>query len=124
GQGLHDPGADVETDNSLAATVLDYQRGHEELVVAVDLLVLERGLEGRVEHVEAALIGGEAGPPGGHAAKGPHRDVAVGLAAPRAAPVLELDDLERRLADEDLDHVLVGQVVAALDGVEGVAIEG
>src|ERR1700736_650376 len=89
----------------------------------MDLLVLKRGLEGGVKHVESALVGGEAGPPRGHAAKRPDRDAAVRLAAPGTAPVLELDDLERRLADEDLDDVLVGQVVAPLDGVEGVAFE-
>src|SRR5207249_1073147 len=47
---------------------------------------------------------------------------AIGLPAPRAAPVLELDDLPGRLGDEGLDGVLVGQVVAAPDGVERVEV--
>src|ERR1051325_1502937 len=75
-----------------------------------------------MEHVEAALVGSKAGAPGGHAAEGPGRDLAVRVTAPRAAPMLHLDDLDRRFANEGLDDVLVGQVVGALDGVEGVAL--
>jgi hypothetical protein len=36
------------------------------------------------------------------------------------APVLELEDVLRRLAREDLDRVLVAEVVGALDRVVGV----
>src|SRR5205085_9781465 len=104
--GLDRAGPDVEADHALAAPVLDDQRRDEELVAALDLGELERCLEDRVQHVEAALVGGEAGAPGGHAAERTDADGAVRLAAPRAAPVLELPDLERRLPDEHVHDVL------------------
>src|ERR1700694_2981518 len=44
------------------------------------------------------------------------------MPAPRASPVFHLDQLDRRLAYEGLDHVLVRQVVRALDGVEGMVL--
>src|SRR5258708_28005609 len=88
----------------------------------MDLLVLERGLKDGVEHVKAGLVRCKARAPSGHAAKWPCRDLAVWLPAPRAAPVLHLDDLDRRFAYKRLDHILVGQVVRALDGVEGVGL--
>src|SRR5207245_8810674 len=47
---------------------------------------------------------------------------AVRFPAPRAPPVLELDDLAGGFGHERLYGVLVGQVVAAADGVEGVEI--
>src|SRR5437879_1659759 len=60
-------GADVECDHADAPAVFDQQLGHECLVVASDLRVLEGGLEDRVQHVEAGLVGSEARPPGRHA---------------------------------------------------------
>ena len=123
GQGTHLTRAHVEADDALTTAVLGDQRGDEKLVQALDVGELQRGLEDRVQHVKARLVGGEAGAPGGHAAEGPHADTAVRFPAPGAAPVLHLDHLERRLPHEHLDHVLVGQVVAALDGVEGVPVE-
>ena len=94
------------------------------LVVAHDTRVLERGLEEGVQHMEAGFIGREEGAPGGHAAERTHCNVPVGLAVPRAAPVLHLDQLRGGLGHERLDHVLVRQVVAALDGVESVPVQG
>ena len=37
--------------------------------------------------------------------------------------MLQLDQLVAGLLDEDLDYVLVGEEVAALDGVEGMGVE-
>ena len=56
-------------------------------------LVLQRRLEERVQHVEAGLVGREPGALLLHAAERADRDVAVRLPAPRAAPVLELEEL-------------------------------
>ncbi len=90
--------------------------------MAVDLLELKGCLKDGVEHVEPGLVGGEARTPRGHASKGTGRDLAIGIAAPRTAPVLHLDNLDWRLAYECLDHVLVGEVVGAFDGVESVVL--
>ena len=50
------------------------------------------------------------------------REPPVVAAREERAPVLELVDVARRLAAEDLDRVLVAEVVGALDGVEGVLL--
>src|SRR5439155_26427089 len=72
--------------------------------------------------MESSLIGGKRRSIHAHPAEGPHGDAAVGLTAPRAAPALELDDLAGRLGHERLDRILVRQVVASADGVEGVKV--
>ena len=102
--------------------LVDEEPGDEPLVVPLDRAVLQRGLEQRVQHVEAGLVGGEPGAHLLHAAERPDRDVPVGLPAPRAAPVLELQELARRLLDEGLDGVLVAEPVAARDGVVDVLL--
>ena len=102
---------------------IDEKGGDVPLVVAVDAAVLQGGLEEGVEHVKAGLVGGVEGALRAHAAEGAHADTAVGLAAPRASPVLQLDELPRGLVDEGLDHVLVGQEVRPLDRVVGVGVE-
>src|SRR6266498_3181259 len=76
-----------------------------------------------MEQVEAGLVGGEHRPGYGHATEWTDGQPAVGLPAPGATPVLELDDLAGRLRDEGLDGVLVGQIVTAPDGVEGVEVD-
>src|SRR6266511_3648484 len=99
-------------------------------------VVLEGCLEDRVEHVEAALVGGEDSSVDAHAAEGADSDPTVWISAPGAAPVFELNELVRGLIDEVLNHVLVGDEIAALDrvlemkvkaiggGLTGQAIEG
>jgi hypothetical protein len=76
-----------------------------------------------VQHVEAGLVGGEPGALDLHAAEGAHVDVAVVLAAPRTAPVLELDHLRRALRDEEVHDVLLAQPVAAGDRVVEVLLQ-
>jgi hypothetical protein len=103
--------------------VVDQQPADEPLVVAGDALVLERRLEEGVEHMKASLVRGEPGAELLHAAERPHRDVPVRLAAPRAAPVLEPDQLPRGFGDEGLDGRLIAQPVPAGDGVVGVLLQ-
>jgi hypothetical protein len=105
-----------------ASRVLDEELGRERLVVAVNLVVLERGLEDGVQHVETGLVGGEAGSPRCHAAERTGRYLAVWVTGPGTSPVLHLDQLDRGLAHEGLDDVLVREVVRALDRVEGMIL--
>ena len=121
----HGPGQDAEElaagdldgDHAAHAAVFDQQVGDEELVVAPDARKPQRGLEQRVQHVEAGLVGREPRALHLHAAEEAHVDAAVGLAAPGAAPVLQLHHLGRALLDEELHRVLVAQPLAAGDGV-------
>ena len=89
----------------------------------MDAVVFERSLEKGVQHVEAGLVGRVQGALDRHAAESAHADPAVVVAAPRAAPMLQLNQLIAGLLDEDLDYVLIGEEVAALDGVEGMGVE-
>jgi hypothetical protein len=59
---------------------------------------------------------------GGVAAEAALVDLALGRAVERQTHVLEVDDRVDRLLREDLGGVLVDEVVAALDGVEGVPL--
>ena len=76
------------------------------------------GAVGRVAgaaHGRLAVVGGVA-------AEAALVDLALGRAVERQAHVLEVDDRVDGLLREDLGRVLVDQVVAALDGVEGVPL--
>ena len=117
------PRHQLDGDDALHPAVIDQQLRHEPLVVADDAGVLQRGLEEGVEHVEAGLVGGEPRAHLLHAAERAHGDAAVRLAAPRAAPVLQPEQLLGGFLDEGLDGVLVAQPVAAGDGVVGVFVE-
>src|SRR6185503_9811799 len=117
------PGRDIDCDYALHPAVLDDQVGAEKLVVALDGGVLVRSLEQRVQHVEAGLVRREPRALDLHAAEEADVDVAVVLAAPRTAPVLELGHFLRAMSHEVLDHVLVAQPVAAADGVVEVNVQ-
>ena len=117
------PGGQLDGHHALTPSVVHEQLGDEELVVSLDDVVLERGLEQRVEQVEAGLVGGEPRPLDLHPAEGAHGDVAVRLPAPGAAPVLEPQHLLRRLPHEGLHRVLVAEPVPSGDGVVGVLVE-
>ena len=99
------------------------ERGDEPLLVREDAGLdellphdVQDGLAGDVADVAGA---GEAG-----AAEGPLLQTAVLAAAEDGAHVLQLDDVGWRLLAQGLGGVLVGQVVAALHGVEGVRLPG
>ena len=75
-----------------------------------------------MEQVEAGLVRREPRPLDLHSPKRTHGDVAVGLPAPRTAPVLQPQHFLRGLPHEGLHRVLVGKPVAPGDGVVGVLI--
>ena len=101
---------------------------HVELVEEVDA-ELDAVLEERLQdHVTGAVGGvaraahGRLAVVGGVAAEAALVDLALGRAVERQAHVLEVDDRVDRLLREDLGRILVDEVVAALDGVEGVPL--
>ena len=101
---------------------------HVELVEEVDA-ELDAVLEQRLQDHVAGAVGGVAGAAdrglavvGGVAAESALVDLALGRAVERQAHVLEVDDRVDRLLGEDLGGILVDEVVAALDGVEGVPL--
>jgi hypothetical protein len=108
---------------ALHAPVVDEQVDAEIFVEPFDRGIFRRSLEQRVQDMEAAAVGCEPGPLDFHAAERADIDVAVGLAVPRAAPVLELNHLRRAAADEKFDHILLAQPVAAVNGVVEVVVE-
>ena len=114
---------DVERHDAAHLAVLHQEGCREPLVVPDDAVVLQRGLEQGMEHVEAGLVGRIQGPVHRHAPEGADADTAVGIPAPRAAPVLDLDHLARSLFDEGFHDVLVGQEVAPENRVLGVGVE-
>ena len=112
---------EVPADDALAAAVVLDQAPREPLVVDLDvalheLLVehLDQDVAGDVRRVDRAR--------GAGGAERALRELPVLAAREERAPVLELVDVARRLAREDLDRVLVAEVVGALDGVEGVRL--
>src|SRR5215813_9813521 len=121
--GLNAAGHQLDGDHAARPAVVNQQFGDEPFVVARDRLVLERGLEEGVEHVEAGLVGGEPRAFILHPAERPDRDAAVRLATPRAAPMLELQQLPGRLLDEEFNRVLVAHPISAGDRVVGVLIQ-
>ena len=101
---------------------------HVELVEEVDA-ELDAVLEQRLQDHVTGAVGGVARAAhrrlavvGGVAAEPALVDLALGRAVERQAHVLEVDDRVDRLFREDLSGVLVDEVVAALDGVEGVPL--
>ena len=73
--------------------------------------------------MEAGLVCGEPGAHVLHAAESAYGNPPVVFTAPRAAPVLKLEELARSLLHKRLDRVLVTEPVAARDGVVGVLVE-
>ena len=78
---------------------------------------LQRGLEQRVQHVEAAFVGREPRARDFHPAETAHVGATIRQTRPRAAPVLHLNHFFRGVFDEILHHVLLAQPVAAGNGV-------
>ena len=112
---------EIPGDHALAAILVDDELPGEELLVDRDVALDELLVEdldqdvardvGRIDRARRA---------GG--AERALRELAVVAAREDRAPLLELVDVERRLAREDLDRVLVAEVVRALDGVERVTL--
>ena len=123
GDGLNLSRGQLDRHHALAAAVIDQQLGDKKLIVAPDGFVLQRSLKQRVQHVEAGLVGGEPGALNLHAPEGPHRDPAIGLPAPGAAPVLQLHHLAWVLVHKGFHRVLVAQPVATGDRVIGVVVQ-
>jgi len=76
-----------------------------------------------VQNVEAGAVGGEPGALDLHATEGADVDVAVGFAAPGAAPVLQLHHFGGATGDEVVDDILLAQPIAAGDGVVEVVLQ-
>src|SRR5439155_7310807 len=119
----HLAGPQFDGGDDLHSAVVHQQTGDEILVVTSDVIVLLRSLKEGVKHVEAGLVGGEPGPLDFHATERTDRDVAVRLAAPRAAPMLELNHLAGRFADEIPDRILIRKPIGAGDCVLGVGFQ-
>ena len=116
-------GPQLDRGHALASAVINKQLRRKPLVVERDPVVLERGLVERVKHMKAGLVGCKPRALSHHPAEGTHRNVSIGVAAPGAAPVLQLDQLLRRFGDELLHRVLVSHPVRPADGVVGVLVE-
>ncbi len=101
---------------------------HVVLVEEVDA-ELHAVLEQRLQDHVAGAVGGVAGAThrrlavvAGVAAEATLVDLAVRRAVERQAHVLEVEDRVDGLFREDLGRILIDEVVAALDGVEGVPL--
>ena len=114
---------EVDGDHAFDAAIVHQEPGDEPLVIANDAGILEGSLEQRVEHVEAGLVRGKPRAHLFHAPEGAHGNPPVGLAAPRAAPVFEAEELLARFLYEGLDRILIAQPIAARNGVVGVLVE-
>ena len=112
---------EVPGDHALAAALVLDELPREVLLVDRDVSLDEL----LVEHLDQDVAGDVGREDGARRAGGAERalrELAVVGAREDRAPVLELVDVARRLAREDLDRVLVAEVVGALDGVECVAL--
>ena len=76
-----------------------------------------------MKEMKPGLVGGKPSALFLHAAERTHGDPAIGFAAPRAAPMLEPNELLGRFSYEGLHRVLIAEPVAARDGVVGVLIK-
>lgn len=71
-------------------TIINQNIQHEMFVKTLDLRELQRGLEQRVQHMEAGLIGGEPGTLDFHAAEATYVDATIRATAPWAPPQFQL----------------------------------
>ena len=99
------------------------ETGGEPLLVAGDLLrvlheLLVEGVHDRLAGDVGDVVGARRRGP----TEGPGAELALLVAVEGDAEVLEVEQLLRSRLAHDLDGVLVGQVVRALDGVEGVRL--
>lgn len=73
---------------------------------------LQRGLEQRVQHMEAGLIGGEPGALDFHAAEATYVDATIRATAPWAPPQFQLGHFGWAVVDEIIHDILLTQPVA------------
>src|SRR5207302_513942 len=92
-------------------------------VVTSDSVVFERSLKQRMQEVEPGLVVGKPGAHFFHAAERPDSNAPIRISAPGTAPVLEPQQLFRRLFYENFDGILIAEPVAAGDGIVGMVIE-
>jgi hypothetical protein len=117
-----EPAADhVVGDHATAGAIDDDQAGDEDLDVHLDL-ALVGALDEAVEQVVPGLVGAVAGARVAGAAERALGDAAVVETAERAPPVIHLEDHTGSVAGHLDGGVLVGEVVRALDRVEGVLL--
>ena len=117
-------GAHVDRGYAAGSTALvEKQLSHIPFIITMNPIVFERGLKEGVQHVEAGLVGRIKRSLDRHTPEGANTDPSIRIPAPRATPVLELNQLVAGLLDERLDHVLVGEKIAALDGIVAMRIE-
>ncbi len=122
-KGLEPAGGHLHGNHPVDPAIVNRQGEGKPLLVHLDaeldtLLVegVQYHVAGAVRRIAAAGITG--------AAEGPLGDRPVLQPAPGTAPVLQLVHQERRLGAHHPHRGLVRQVVAALDGVEGVLLNG
>ena len=123
GDGLNLAGHKFDGHDALHAAIVHQELGDKPFVVTGDGVVFQSGLKESVQHVEAGFVGGKPRAHLFHAAESADGDVSVGLAAPRAAPMLEAQQFFGGFLDEGLHGVLVAEPVAAGNGVVGVLVE-
>src|ERR1700730_3916000 len=76
-----------------------------------------------MQHVKASLVCCEPRPLDGHPSERAHSNVTIGLSAPRASPVFQLDHFTGCFLDEGFDHVLVAQPIGPRHGVISVTVQ-
>ncbi len=110
----------VSPRNSLFSTRM---RGDKIFVIVLDVVVLCEGVVQRLHFEKTGFVCGQHGARIAVAAKGPLGDAAVFAARPGDAPVVELQDFRGHGVDKQVDHVLIGEKIAAFDRVPGVQFE-
>ena len=105
------------------ATVIHQQLGDEPFVVALNLVVLKRGLKECVENMEAGLVGRKPRASFLHSSKRTNGDVTVGFAAPGASPMLKTQKLLRSFSDKGFYGILIAKPIASRDRVITMLIE-
>ena len=113
----------IQGHDAVALAVINAQGGHKPFRIDLDPLCDGPFIEGVEQHMPG-YIGGIAGSGIAGAAEGALGDRAVGKPAEGASPMLHLIDDSDRLFAHDLHGVLIGQVIAPFDGVEGVFFPG
>ena len=124
GHRLHAAVQQVPADDARAAAVL-LDEPEREVLLEDDETLVHPLLQLLVEHLDEDVARDVRRVDGARRAGGAERalvELALGVPREDAAPALELVDVARRLAREDLDRVLVAEVVGALDGVERVRL--